>query len=80
MAVDEAMDRRGYFIFMALPGKFCMVVELGLFQKSDLGPLRFPPHKRRGPPPLLCLIYKITCFKFQTASYKGFHNHAKFAQ
>ena len=27
----------------------------------------------------LDLIYKMICFKFQIDSYKGFHNHAKFA-
>ena len=59
---------------LKLPGKFCMVVEIGLF----LG------NRCRGgfvaPLPLVGLIYKITCFKFQIASYKGFQNHAKFAR
>ena len=62
-------------IFMALPGKFCMVVEIGLFLGTDPRGGLFPHQK----PPRVGSDYKISCFKFQIASYKGFHNHAKFA-
>ena len=56
-------------MFMPLPGNFCMVVELCFFQKETCfyrNTSPNPPHRGQH----TGLIYKVTCFKFQTTSYK----------